>query len=297
MSRERPRRPKSEGQRHNRRVRPEVTAAAEVRRDLARRVVDRLAHQTALQASLLTGSAGRGTSDDHSDIDLVNYYEELPDPSFFRDQLSKAGAVLEGPLGEPGPDGFIDAYRIDGIQLQTGAGTVSETKERVDRIVAGEVDWISAKVAMGLLEGLPLRGAGLIESWREAVRAYPPSLRRREIERNIGIFPLWAVDAHLAARDAQLFRRQVALDGAFRVMAVLSAVNELYFSTFQFKEMRAHIARMRVAPDHLARRLELVASAPPAEAAEELRILAVETKAIVKAEVPDVDVEAPWRPV
>ena len=82
---------------------------------------------------------------------------------------------------------------------------------------------------MGLLEGLPLRGEPLLREWQSRA-AYPEALRRREVEANLRFFPVWDLDEHLAARDAELFRRQMLLDGAFRVLAVLSAINRLYFT-------------------------------------------------------------------
>lgn len=54
---------------------------------------------------------------------------------------------------------------------------------------------------------------------------------------------------------------------------------------------------MRNKPDRLAARLDRVANGPPSEAAEELRKLVEETKAIVRRELPDVDVESPWQPL
>jgi hypothetical protein len=121
-------------------------------------------------------------------------------------------------------------------------------------------------------------------------------LRRREVEANLGLFPIWALDEHLGARDAELFRRQMLLDGAFRVVAMLSAINRLYFCDFQFKRARAHVAQMALKPEELAESLDLIANSPPPEAAAELGKLVHETKAIVRAEMPDVDVERPWSP-
>jgi len=86
------------------------------------------------------------------------------------------------------------------------------------------------------------------------------------------------------------------LEGAFRVVAVLSAVNRLYFTTFQFKRAGAHIDQMKVKPDRLAERLDRVANLPPSEAAEDLRRLVEETTTIVSDEVPGVDVDAAWSP-
>lgn len=276
-------------------VKPHPQDETGKRRAIARRVVERLAAGTDLKASMLAGSAAQGTSDEHSDIDLLNYYDSLPDPPTFDRFLTELGAVRGGEIGAPGPEGFSAVYWLDAVEVQTGAQLVAEMEGRLGRIAAGDVDWITAKVAAGLLEGMPLHGEGLVRDW-QARAAYPEPLRRREVERNLGIFPIWLADEHLAARDAELFRRQMVLEGAFRVLGILSAVNRLYFTTFQFKRARAHAARMALKPDRLADRLDLVANAPLSAAAEQLRTLVDETRAIVRSELPDVDVEVRWRP-
>lgn len=269
---------------------------AERRRAIARRVAGHLAAHTALRASMLTGSAAQGTSDEHSDVDLLNYYDELPEPASFDELMADLGAERIGDV-IPGEAGYAARYWIEGIEVETGAQLVSGVERRLERLGQGDVDWITAKVLSGLLEGLPLHGEKLIRDWQELARAYPDSLRRREVEANLGFFLIWEIDGRLAARDAELFRRQMLLDGAFRVVAVLSALNRLYFTTFQFKRVGAHAKGMALKPDRLAERLDRIANASPSEAAEELRSLVDETKAIVRAEMPDVDVDARWRPV
>jgi len=268
----------------------------ERRRAIARRVVDRLAGETDLTASLLAGSAAQGTSDEHSDIDLLNYYEVLPEPAVFDAVLSRMGAHRMGDIGPPGREGFGASYQLDGIEVQTGGQLVALLEQRLERLAAGDVDWIAAKVAQGLLEGIPLYGDDLIRRWQERVR-YPEALRKREVEANLGFFPIWKLDDHLGARDAELFRRQMLLEGAFRVVAVLSAINRLYFTTFQFKRAGAHVERMSLKPERLKERLDRIANAAPSDASEELRTLVEDTKTIVAVEMPDVDVTVAWNPI
>ena len=244
---------------------------------------------------MLAGSAAVGTCDEHSDIDLLNYYDELPAPATFAELMRSLGAKPMGEIGEPTAEGFGGSFLMAGVVVQTGGETIAATEKRLERIAAADVDWITAKVAMGLLDGMPLGGERLVRNW-QARAAYPEELRRREVETNLGLFPIWVLDEHLAARDAELFRRQMLLDGAFRVLAILSAINRLYFCDFQFKRARAHAAHMAVKPEHLAESLDLIASSHPSEAAAELGKLVHETKAIVRAEMPDVDVERPWSP-
>lgn len=272
------------------------TKDSEKRREIAERIVTGLAARTDLRASLLAGSVAQGTADEHSDIDLLNYYEELPDQPTFDEVLRDAGGERIGALGGPRPEGFAVRYRFEGIEVQTGGQLISDLENRLGRVEAADVDWITAKVAMGLLEGSPLHGDELIREWQSRAR-YPEALRKREVGANLGWFPIWALDQHLASRDAELFRRQMVLEGAFKVVAVLSATNRLYFTKFQFKRAGAHVDQMKVKPDRLGERLDRVANAPPSEAADELRKLVEETKAIVRRELPDVDVDTPWQPL
>jgi len=272
-----------------------VLDAVETRRALAGRVVERIALRTALRATLLTGSVAHGTCGPGSDIDLLNYYESLPSREDFDLALSEAGATLKDDLSPPGAAEFLAAYDLDGIEVQTGAQLTSSLEAIVDRIATGEIDWATAKVAMGLQEGVALHGEDLIRNWRERI-TYPDELRRREVQHNLGFFPIWKLDSYLATREAELFRRQMLLDGAFRALAVLSALNGVYFSDFQFKRASAHAAKLAAKPHDLAARLALIADGPPAEAAEELRALIEETKALVSRELPNVDVEQPWLP-
>jgi hypothetical protein len=244
---------------------------------------------------MLAGSAALGFCDEHSDIDLLNYYEEPPSPAAFDELMRGLGAEPMGEISPPEPEGFGGRFRLAGVEVQTGGELIGATVNRLERIAAGDVDWITAKVAAGILEGLPMHGETLVREWK-ARAAYPEGLRRREVEANLSIFPIWALNDHLAARDAELFRRQMLLEGAFRVVAILSAVNRLYFSTFQFKRARAHVERMTLRPEHLAEGLDLIANGAPSAAAAELKRLFQETKVIVRAEMPDVDAERPWQP-
>src|SRR5207302_4759260 len=103
----------------------------------------------------------------------------------------------------------------------------------------------------------PLRDEdGVIAGWRERIARLPEPLARTMAEHHLALFPYWRAHRQLAARDARLFELQSLLDGAFRLVGALSAVNGLYFTTFQFKRTRAHVAALAHAPHHLARPLE-----------------------------------------
>ena len=117
----------------------EQRLSSEKRRAIARSVVDLLAAQTELRDSNLVGSAAPGNSVDHSDIDLINYYEQVPESRSFDEALLAMGAEPKGLISPATEDGFAARYSIDGIELQTGGTSTVSMEDRLDRIAAGDV--------------------------------------------------------------------------------------------------------------------------------------------------------------
>jgi hypothetical protein len=166
--------------------------------------------------------------------------------------------------------------------------TVRCADGEVERVIAGEeLESPLQKAVEGILDGLPLHGPELIERWRSRVADYPDSLRRAMIERHWRFFPLWYVDGQVAERDALLWRQEILVNAAFDLLAVLAALNRLYFTRFQLKRMRKLVGRMRLAPPDLADRLERLFEAE--DAAHEFERLVAETQALVAAELPDLE--------
>lgn len=160
------------------------------------------------------------------------------------------------------------------------------------------------KAFTGVLEGIALHGADLIEKWRNRLRDYPESLRRAMIERHWTFVPLWHHTDSMAARDCELWRREALLEASFNLLAVLSGLNRLYFSRFQLTRLRKLTRQMSLSPPNLADRLESLFELPPAQAADELGQLVTETRELVSADLPDPDLpmrfppgtrQRPWR--
>ncbi len=152
------------------------------------------------------------------------------------------------------------------------------------------------KILSGVLESLPLYGEELVENWRGRVRDYPEPLRQAMVERRWNFFPLWYYGDAMAARDTELWRLDVLLDAAFNMLAILAGLNRLYFARFELKRTRALIAKMELAPPHFADRLESLFRLEPDPAATELGRLIEETRALVLAELPDLELPLRFPP-
>ena len=104
---------------------------------------------------------------------------------------------------------------------------------------------------------------------------------------------LWYHAEAMAARDSELWRRDVLLDGAFNLLGALAGLNRLYFARFELKRTRELTARMPVAPPDVADRIEALFTQSPVEAATAFGALIEETRQLIHRELPDLDLGLP----
>ncbi len=268
-----------------------MNSASEHLRSLAGIVVDKTVEFVPVRAALLAGSAGRGDADHFSDIDLIVYVDQIPT----QDASAKVREAVGGtdPLrkGQPTENFSAEEFDLKGVRVELAFATVGWMELRLDELLDRLVDFDSPsqKILAGLLEGVPLYGRELIKRWNARVGRYPEALRLATVQRYWRFFPLWYEGAALANRDAELWRLDMLLEGAFNLLGVLAGLNRLYFTRFQFKRMREFVAGMKLAPDRLADRLESLFRLDAEGAAAELERLVEETLTLVETELPDFD--------
>ena len=264
-----------------------MDAATEHVRGLGRRVTAAALELGPLRGALLAGSGARGDSDFYSDVDLLLYVDELPP----EDRLERLREAVGGERMVPIAPPHLVQFDVGGVAVQVGYTTVAELEEELDKLLdrLEDVHGPSQKLLSGLLEGLPLHGEELLAAWRARVADYPDALRRSAIEQHWRFFPLWWYADAMRTRDAELWRLDMLLEGAFNLLAVLAGLNRVYFARFELKRLRALVAKFSSAPPHLADRLEGLFSLPAAEAADELARLVEETRELVLRELPELE--------
>jgi hypothetical protein len=179
---------------------------------------------------------------------------------------------------------------VDGVDCQVAHTTIAAWEDDMRSVLERlEVESPIQKALGGLLDGMPLYGERLIEQWQARTAVYPDALAQAMVTQYLRFFPIWYVADRLAMRDAALWLYQTYVESAQNILGVLAGLNRLYYSTFQFKRMRAFIGKMRFAPDDLADRLERLFTAPRNEAITDLEALARETVALVRAYMPEVE--------
>jgi hypothetical protein len=182
---------------------------------------------------------------------------------------------------------------IDGVECDVGHVAVEEN----GRMIAGVLERFETggwgqKALEGLLQGVPLHGAELIEGWQARARDYPPGLARAMVEAHLKFWPIWSVGDWVAARDMTLWRQHTLVESSHNVLGVLAGLNRVYYSPLYFKRLRKFVDGLAVAPERLADRIEALFRDEPDAAVLELERLVGETVGLVEREMPEVDTAA-----
>jgi hypothetical protein len=252
-----------------------------------------IAHPNA-KAAMVTGSSAEGKSDFYSDIDMMIYYDALPsDEELVAAREQNDGSERLWEIGDRAEGAFIESYKREGVECQIVHTTITAWENQM-AVVLKELDVTSPlqKALSGTLSGVPLYGEALIAQWKAQAANYPDALREKMVAHYLQFFPIWGMQDRFFIRDATLWFHQIRVEGAQNLLGVLAGLNRLYYSTFQFKRMRAFIAQMTIAPPHLSERLEALLAAEPRPAAALLEALVRETVALVEREMPQVDTSA-----
>lgn len=272
-----------------------MTPESEYLIQLAEQMTAPYAALPTLKAAMITGSAAKGLADCYSDIDMTMYYaDELPDEA----TLTKIRTGLGGSdrhwlIGDRAEGGFAEAYGLHGIEVQIGHTLIDKWEETIAFVHRAEdVDTTAQKALEGTLACKALVGAALIDRWKAQIAAYPPELGRAMVAQNLNFFAVWGLEPHFRTRDATIWYHQILVETAHKLLGILAGLNQLYFTTFQFKRQHRFIAQMTIKPSRFAERLDRLFTAELAPALTELEALVSETIALVETHMPDVDTHA-----
>jgi hypothetical protein len=258
-------------------------------RGLAERLAKLAVEHTRPRAILLTGSVARGDADEYSDVDLILYYEALPDETGRESIRAGIGGGDRQVIGAE-ETGFVEQYLVDATYCQLAHVTIEGWERELGQAVAGEDSELPlGKMVSGLLEGDALHGSELIDAWR-ARAVHSDALARTLVERHWTFFPLWFFERSFPPRDAPIFTREELVRAAYALLEVLAAVNGVWFSRFQLKRTREVTEKLTIVPERLYERLLVLVSGELDAAVLELESLVGETQAIVAEHVPDAEI-------
>lgn len=274
---------------------------------LAKRNIKAYIANPKTKAAMVAGSVAEGLCDEYSDCDMSIYYDELPSEEELQDaRQHNQGSERLWVLGDRKEGGFAESYLVNGVECQFGHVTIAQWEKDISNILEEfNIQTPLIKAMSGTLVGIPLYGETLIQQWKAKVANYPDGLAQTMVEHYLKFFAIWGMQEKFTRRDTTLWYYQIMVESAQNLLGVLSGLNRLYYSTFQFKRMSRFIKQMEILPANLASRLECLFHTEPDIAVNQLEALVQETVDLVEIHMPQVDTlsakrrlgwrQHPWR--
>lgn len=279
---------------------PEANADSLWRRTTAAQLAPLYAANPKVAAVMLGGSSARGHADRFSDMELGVFWHDGPTDADRQQVVDAAHADLMRLYAyDPDEQVWSDDYFIGrdadgqprtGILVEIAHYTAPFMEQTLDAVL---VDFSTSELAhnliAGVVDGLPLYGEPLLESWKARAAAYPRELSIAMVRRYGIIDHFWRWEMYLARGENLMLLYQSFAQVEQRILYMLLGLNRTYY--FGFKWLDVVADRLPLKPDNLVKRLSQVYKVPPDEGARLLSELVEETFALVESHLPEIDVK------
>jgi len=175
------------------------------------------------------GSLGKGTWDDHSDVDFRLFYErEFPWPHTHPEQWVEFNVAM---------DSWRDkGVNVDGVWVRS----IDEITAALDRWLDGDIKPVDIVWCIWGYHILPdiyhqtiiEDPYGVIAGWKERLHLYPPKLKIAVLYKHLDSLRYWRNDYHYrhkVQRGDAVFLAGLSSRLVHDIMQVLYALNEVYY--------------------------------------------------------------------
>lgn len=261
---------------------------------LAQRVAADYATNPQLEAILLTGSVAQGTTDIHSDIDLILFYWELPTHIEMEALQTAAKASGGNVYGYLPAEGLACYHFIDGVKVDFAHQRTADTDKRIaaflaDPAAAEATDHI---MLSGIVQGQPLHGAATIQAWQRQLTDLPATFGTTLVQSNLRFPPVAVLRDMGAGRRDYALVYELLMESVKRLANIWCGLNGV-IPPGKLKSMERLQSRLPIAPAHFTDRLRYLWLLPPDEAVELFYQLVDETLTLVDQHLPTLDTSQP----
>lgn len=276
-----------------------MNAASQWRHTLARRLAPIYAENPHVAAVLVGGSTARGHADRYSDIELGVFWYQPPTDA---DRQAAANAINGDLLRlypyDPVEEVWCDDYMLgrahpeqpkSGILVEVVHHTTDFLDRTFDEVLQHyNPDALKQNLIAGVVDGVPLHNAELVQHWKARAATYPDGLALAVVKRHAQIDHFWRWEMWLQRSVNLMMLYQSYTQVQQQLLHVLLGLNRVYY--FGFKWLDVVAERLAQKPPDLVRRLRQVYQVDPAVGAHELAALVEETYDLIEKQLPQVDV-------
>ena len=276
-----------------------MNAASQWRHQLVQPLASVYAVHPQVAAVVLGGSTARGHADRYSDIEVGVFWQQPPTDA----DRQAAATAISGDLVrlypyDPAEEVWCDDYMLgrahpDHPKSGVLVEVVHYTTDFLTRTFAAVLhdynpDPLKHLLIAGVVDGVPLHNAALVQHWKDRAAAYPEGLALAVVNRHAIIDHFWRWEMWLARSENLMMLYQAFTQIQQQLLHMLLGLNRIYY--FGFKWIDVISDHLTQQPPDLLHRLRQVYQLAPADGAHELAALVDETYDLIEQQLPQIDV-------
>jgi predicted nucleotidyltransferase len=276
-----------------------MNQASRWRYALAQQLAPSYAANPNVAAVVVGGSTARGHADRYSDIELGVFWHQAPTDS----DRQRAAEQIDGDLialypYEPAEEVWCDDLMLgrahpdqprSGVLVEVIHATTDALSHTFDAVlVQHDPDPLTQNLVGGIVDGIALSHADLVQHWKDRAATYPDALAVAVIKRYAPIDHFWRWEMWRQRSANLMMLYQSFAQVQQQLLHVLLGLNHVYYFGFKWLDLVAE--RLPSKPTNLVARLARVYQEEPAAGAHELTRLVEETYDLVERHRPEVDV-------
>lgn len=256
---------------------------------LAQKVSDSYKTNPNFISSMVTGSATKGVSDMHSDVDMSIFYNKPLTKKYFEEIKESAIQSGGGFYHGDHKNGFAVYHIIDGVKVDTGHGLLGAHEKMIkDFLKNPTLDFNQQIIASGTLLAIPLHGKKYINKWKKLYSNYPKMLADLMIKENLKFHSKWVLEKMALERDESIFVTETILKSLENSVKVLCGLNKEYHPG-KLKGMKYTINNLKHHPKNLKYCINNIFKIPQEKAVKEINKLILDTIKLTEELRPDID--------
>lgn len=276
----------------------EPTAASLWRIEFAKELIEFYAPRPGIKMAVLGGSPPRGLSDDYSDLDIIVFWDEVDVEWLEQDPLREVDCERRHfrKMGEE--DVYLESQYFGALKADFGHITMDLWEKSVDEVlVQHSPDPSNLDSMSGFLTSEPLFGADLVREWKEKISEYPDELAEKVVRANRRFFVPGYLLNQAHGRGEVLAFTDGRCQMLKNILSILAGLNRVYFSAEEPRWVEYYLGLMEHKPADAWERVQSVLTLDGEEAVEALEGLMLDTLAMVREHMPQVngDYEQRWR--
>ena len=199
--------------------------------ELGKQICEKLKMIEGIKAVVIGGSVARGFADEYSDLEIILFWDNLPNEKIRKLIVKELNAEYFYPYNyEANEDNVI----VNGFRIDIWYLTIKDEEDAIKGVIIDLKTDFSISNAMDTIRTcIPLYGEEIVSYWKLRAKEYPTELAIKNIKESLQSIDITQAEIYIQRQNSTLLY-ELIVNLHKNLFLILLALNKQYFPTFKW---------------------------------------------------------------